>query len=280
MCILFIAIEQHPHFPLIIAANRDEFADRSTCRVHCWEAPNDFLGGRDLEAGGAWLGVSTKEAQSSRKFALLTNVAPNVSKTRGYPPAAQEGAPSRGAIVPGFLTSPEHCTGQMYCQQLARSEAKRYAGFNLIAGEVVHSRPLALSCSYFTNRSEDGGQILTPGFYAISNDAVLESNWSKTVRGKGLFRRVVDKHGGCRWAERNKLVSSLFGTLLEDQHSDESWSPATPIFMRRAHYCTRASTVIMVHASGAVQFTERNHDTDEDDDHAFTLPRSGAEARL
>ena len=183
--------------------------------------------------------------------------------------------------MPGFLKSPEECTGQMYCEHLARSEEiKQYAGFNLVAGELVHSEPLILNCSYYTNRSEDNWQNLNRGLHAISNDAILESRWPKCERGKELFGNVIAMHKTAGWAERGSFVDGLFGTLLEDYHTEESWSPATPIFMQRAHYCTRASTVIMVHASGMVHFTERNHDTDVDDDHTFILPGSGADARL
>ena len=55
MCILFIAVEQHPDYPVIICANRDEFHQRPTQNMHWWPEQN-ILAGKDLQAGGTWLG--------------------------------------------------------------------------------------------------------------------------------------------------------------------------------------------------------------------------------
>jgi uncharacterized protein with NRDE domain len=58
MCILFIAVKQHPLYPLIIAANRDEFHLRPTQTSHFWPKQNNILAGKDLLAGGTWMGVN------------------------------------------------------------------------------------------------------------------------------------------------------------------------------------------------------------------------------
>ena len=54
MCILFVALEQHPDYPLVIAANRDEFFRRPTRMSGFWPQYPHLLAGRDLEAGRGW----------------------------------------------------------------------------------------------------------------------------------------------------------------------------------------------------------------------------------
>lgn len=54
MCILFIAINQHPEYPVIICANRDEFHQRPTQNMHFWSEPK-ILAGKDMQAGGLGL---------------------------------------------------------------------------------------------------------------------------------------------------------------------------------------------------------------------------------
>ena len=86
MCVLAFAWRAHPRWRLVAAGNRDELHTRPTTELAHWEAPDDFLAGRDLQSGGTWLGVSEEG-----RFAVVTNV-------RGYG-LAQPGRPSRGALV-------------------------------------------------------------------------------------------------------------------------------------------------------------------------------------
>ena len=93
MCLVAVAIDQHRRFPLVIAANRDEYYDRPTQRLGWWTPEGggpDILGGRDLQAGGTWLGLT-----AAGRLALLTNVR--------APEQHDPTAPSRGEIVPLWL---------------------------------------------------------------------------------------------------------------------------------------------------------------------------------
>ena len=93
MCLIALALEQHPRYPLVIAANRDEFLQRPAAALDWWRpAPGTepVLGGRDLHAGGTWMGLT-----ASGRIALLTNVRD--------PSRQQAMAASRGAIVPAWL---------------------------------------------------------------------------------------------------------------------------------------------------------------------------------
>src|ERR1051326_7843228 len=89
MCLIAIARNVSPKFPLVIAANRDEFYARPTRPAHVWEDDARILGGRDLQAGGPWLAL-----RRGGRFGAITNV-------RGVGRA--EGGPSRGTLVSDFV---------------------------------------------------------------------------------------------------------------------------------------------------------------------------------
>ena len=67
MCLALIAFAAHPRYNVVVAANRDEYHARPAAPAAWWD--EGFLAGRDLKAGGTWLGVDTRG-----RFALLTNV--------------------------------------------------------------------------------------------------------------------------------------------------------------------------------------------------------------
>ena len=54
MCILFIAVEAHPDYPLIVCANRDEFHHRATEPAYRWATTPIIIAGQDKQAGGTW----------------------------------------------------------------------------------------------------------------------------------------------------------------------------------------------------------------------------------
>src|SRR5262245_15984431 len=114
MCLLAIAWRAHPGFPLIVSANRDEYYARPTAAMGWWaDAP--ILAGRDLEAGGTWLGVSR-----NGRFAALTNV-------RGGPQPPD--AVSRGSLVAGFLRSE---SAALAWAGAVQAQGAKFAGFNLL----------------------------------------------------------------------------------------------------------------------------------------------------
>src|SRR5438552_8661246 len=106
MCLFLIAWKGHSEYPWVIAANRDEFYSRPAESARWWSAEASgvaasgvaasgvaahILAGRDLEAGGTWLGVTR-----SGRFAALTIY-------RGA--ERRPDAPSRGALVADILRS-------------------------------------------------------------------------------------------------------------------------------------------------------------------------------
>ena len=145
MCLIFAAYRYVPGYSLVVVANRDEFHARATAPAHWWDDAPDVLAGRDLEAGGTWLGVDKQG-----RFAALTNYREG---------AAQHlNPPSRGALVSDFLLSREPTSE--YMRALDKT-ARNYNGFNLLTydGTVF---------GYCSNREGSFSQ-LDPGLYGLSN---------------------------------------------------------------------------------------------------------------
>src|SRR5918999_6149596 len=145
MCLILIALDTHPHYGLIVAANRDEFYDRPTAAAGFWEDAPDVLGGRDLQAGGTWLAIDR-----GGRFAAVTNYRQGTRE-----PTAPR---SRGLLVSDYLTTETEPRSHI---ERVRKDAALYNGFNLIAGD-------ARELFYFSNR-EGVPRALAPGVYGLSN---------------------------------------------------------------------------------------------------------------
>jgi uncharacterized protein with NRDE domain len=200
-----------------------------------WEDASQVLAGRDLEAGGSWLGITR-----GGRFAALTNYRD--------PSRHQLEAPSRGRLVSRFLTS--LVSAEEAAAELVDQGAE-YNGFNMVVGD---GRELW----YAGNRGARPVR-LDRGIYALSNH-LLDSPWPKVVRLKAGLKGALGQSG--------PLTPEGFRHLLEDRHLPEDAElPDTgvglelerllaPACIVSPDYGTRSSTVIMVGASGQVELVE------------------------
>lgn len=239
MCLIVVAHRAHPDFPLIVAANRDEFYRRPAMAAAFWTDQPQVLAGRDLQGGGTWLGVTRQG-----RWAALTNV-------RGSRPVAD--GPSRGLLVSGFLQG--HEAPQTYLNRLA-AQGHRYAGFNLLAGDC-HS----LAC--FSN-CDDGLRILDPGYYGLSNH-LLDTPWPKVERAKARIKALVE----CRVFHPDGLWDMLADRRLPQENGlpDTGLDPQREralgaIFVRLPGYGTRCSTLLLIDRNGHGTLAERRFDAD------------------
>ncbi len=168
MCLLIFAHRAVQKYPLVLAANRDEFHARPTAAADFWQDYPQLLAGRDLEQGGTWMGV-TREG----RFAAVTNY---------RDPARTAPAPrSRGDLPLDFLVGDE--SPGSYMAQL-QSRAGDYAGFNLLAGDGVE-------LWYYSNSASDHDpRPLAPGIYGLSN-AQLDTPWPKVKIGKQKLEQLL-----------------------------------------------------------------------------------------
>lgn len=252
MCLAVVAWHVHPDYPLVLAANRDEFYTRSTRPASWWGQSVALLAGRDEEAGGTWLGVTRQG-----RLAMLTNVR--------SPSERNPHAPSRGAIAVGALQSRQPA-GAWLREQAPRMNA--YNGFNLLLAEPSPLKGSPPRLVYYTNRRDHGPRTLSPGIYGLSN-AFLDTPWPKVVRAVSAF--------ACALASRVDAESLL--SLMADRrpvHDSElpstgvplEWERAlAPIQIRANGYGTRSTTVVTVRRDGVVNFLERSFDPDTPDVH-------------
>ena len=236
MCFVAVALNCHPDFPFIVAANRDEYFARPSVGIHIWDAPVPFVAGKDLSAGGAWLGLST-----DGHFAALTNC-------RSNSVASSPGALSRGDLVRKFLEQDPEILGATKTGDLQHDY--RYGGFNLITGSIKRLGIIS-NTSPLTEK-------LTEGVKTLSNHTP-ETVWPKTQFGKTKFKAIIDSN-----THQNKLQSALFRFLTDSSPLDSVKSLKDPtdhlkrvIFARGKQYGTRASTVILVDTNLEATITEK-----------------------
>lgn len=233
MCLILLAWHAHPRYPLVVAANRDEFRARPAAPAHWWSDEPGLLAGRDLEAGGTWMGVSR-----SGRFAALTNYRD--------PTAHRPGAPSRGQLVRDCLAGSADAEAAL---QAIAAVSARYAGFNLF---VCDSTTLAI------HESTTGSvRTIAPGVYGLSNH-ILDTPWPKVRRAKARFATAL---------EALPDEAAFLALLRDDVPAPDAELPSTgvdpewerwlsPAFIRAPGYGTRCSTLILFDANGQVQLRE------------------------
>ena len=235
MCLILVAWRAHPDYPLVVAANRDEFFARPAAPAAWW--PSDgapaIFAGRDLEAGGTWLGLGR-----SGRFAGLTNFRD--------PARMRSGTPSRGALVADFLGSDESTAAAL--ERLKR-EGPRYNAFNILVSDGE---------SLGIYESESGSaQLLEPGVHALSNH-LLDTPWPKVKAGKSRLSRALAALPD---------DTPLREQLRDDRPAPDAELPRTGVslawermlssaFIRAPGYGTRCSTVITRDRHGWAHFTE------------------------
>jgi len=238
MCLILFAYRSHPEFPLIMVANRDERYDRPTAPAAFWEDSPDVLAGRDLKAGGTWLGVTRQG-----KFAAITNLRGSIN--------AHTEVKSRGHLVRDFLVG--NMDPLTYSQNVL-AEADRYSGFNLLVGD---SRELI-----YCNNNKDL-TTLTPGIYGLSNHR-LNSPWPKVVRGKAGLEKIMEEHSTDNPVTSNKLLALVAdkSKVNDDELPNtgvgiELERTLSPMFIESGLYGTCLSTSIIINNDNQVQFKER-----------------------
>lgn len=237
MCLLAFAWKQHPDYPLILAANRDELRARPTAEADWWHDAPDVLGGRDLKAGGTWLGMTRQG-----RFAALTNF-----REHRAPP---DNASSRGQLVADYLMS--RFTPAGFARELARM-ADRFAGFSLIFGD---RREL----QYFSNRGGPAGPI-APGVHTLSNH-LLDTPWPKSERLRQDFVEHFSR------PDPGRLFALLDDTTpaADGELPDTGLDPAIEKRLSAPcvigdEYGTRCSTVVLLGRRGHVLFAEAQRDS-------------------
>jgi uncharacterized protein with NRDE domain len=236
MCLIVLAWQAHPDFPLIVAANRDEFHARPTEAATWWPEYPDMLAGRDLQAGGTWLAITR-----SGRFATVTNY-----REQSFTRIDHR---TRGELAVQFVTG-----NQSPAQIVARIVGDVYDGFNVMVGNRD-------GVSYISNRG-DPQENLDPGIYGLSN-AALDTPWAKVRRSKQRMQQLID---------HDQVSEATLLDLLADRHTvdEDDFAEHLPAEQARAitapfivteSYGTRSSTVLLRHRSGRCVLAESRFDS-------------------
>ena len=239
MCLAIVALDAHPRYALVVAANRDEYHARPTEAAHWWNdegAGIPILAGRDLKAGGTWLGVTR-----SGRWAFVTNVRQGLQRDLR--------APSRGLLVPRVLRDANDPHTALVA---AIAAASQYNGFNLMAGDVA-------AASWGSNRGEPGAR-LGKGVHGLSN-AELDTPWPKLMRTKS---------GVSAWAAAGREdIDALVALLGDRNRARDDELPNTGVsvewervlsapFITGENYGTRCSTVVTICREGKARLIEQS----------------------
>lgn len=243
MCLILLAFKKHPLFRLIIAANRDEYYDRPSAPPGFWEDAPEVLAGRDLRAGGTWLGITRKG-----RIAAITNYRD--------PASTKKNAPSRGRLVSGFLMGKE--APDDYLRRVSE-QGDAFNGFNLVVGEGEDIR-------WYSNRGERV-IALRPGLYGISN-RLLDTPWPKVERAKQQMEELLRREAGPSPEELFQVLQDRTvpcDDRLPDTGVGLEWERMlSPSFVSSPIYGTRSSTLIFVEANDRVTFLDRTFNSHPD----------------
>ncbi|RLQ23463.1 NRDE family protein [Seongchinamella sediminis] len=239
MCLILFAHRASDDYPLVVAANRDEFHDRPTAPAQLWQDHPGLLAGRDLQAGGTWMGI-----HRNGRFAAITNF---------RDPARTVAAPrSRGELTTRFLlgdASPQDFLGEL------QAAAGDYAGFNLLlgAGDELW---------YFSNSATGPAATprpLAPGIYGLSN-ALLDTPWPKVERGKQALTGVL----AARDIDHERLATVVTDRQLASREqldlqglNGEMAQLLSAQFIVNPRYGTRATTTCWRDATGTFHWREQ-----------------------
>jgi uncharacterized protein with NRDE domain len=242
MCLLIFSHRVDPRYPLVLAANRDEFHARPTTPAGFWPQYPQLLAGRDLEQGGTWMGMTR-----NGRFSAITNC---------RDPARTAPAPrSRGELPLDFLLGDEG--PEAYLHSLL-SRAHEYAGFNLLVGSA--DELWYLTNSHTAELCEP--VVLAPGLYGLSN-AQLDTPWPKVVLGKQRLQTLLGKD---RLAH-NALEAVVADRQLADSTAlqqlgltDDMAQTLSSQFITTASYGTRSSTTLWTDRAGQAHWRESTFD--------------------
>ncbi|NLY13839.1 MAG: NRDE family protein [Gammaproteobacteria bacterium] len=233
MCLVVFAWQPHSRQPLLLLANRDEVHGRPSAALAQWADQPAIYAGRDLDAGGTWLGVA-----EHGRFATLTNI-----RDTSLPLGVQ----SRGALVSNYLASGQ--TPKAYLHEVA-ADLSHYSGFNLLVGD--------LNSIWYISSTQPRPIRLTAGIYALCNGS-LDTPWPKLVRVRSLFAQHL-----------HAPDARLFELMQDEQRADDDQLPDTgvglvmermlsSIFIRGEVYGTRATSLLRRFADGSTTLVERSY---------------------
>lgn len=233
MCLVAFSWRVHPHYPLLISANRDEFFDRPTQFLHRWDS--GITAGKDLRGGGTWMGF-----HPNGNWALLTNF-------RDFH-RPRKGEISRGKLVENFLLGSMPPDGYL---KVISKEKDRYEGFNLLVSD-------GKKLFYFSNYGKEVVEI-PPGIHGLSN-GLFNEPWPKVTLAKKQLAEL-DRANEKSLLDILKSPETYPLELLPKTGASAQMEIELSAQMIRLapNYGTVSATAVIQNQTGITQITERTY---------------------
>ena len=237
MCLILIAYQLDPAWPLVVLDNRDEYYARSTAPLGLWPGAPDVLAGRDLQSGGSWMGLRRDGC-----WAAVTNYR--------EPRNDDHARKSRGWLVRDFLLS--SWSVAEYIERVV-GHGEDYAGYNLLLGDRD-------GIWFVSNRDPEVHQ-LAPGLYGLSNGR-FDAPWPKVTRAKQKIAGLLDRQN---WQPEEALELMCDATRAADADLPATgvpldWERAlSSMFILTPKYGTRSTSQLMRDREGDMIFAERTY---------------------
>jgi len=242
MCTLIVIHRVVPGLPAVFAANRDEFFARPSVGPRVLDPETGVVGGRDLTAGGTWMGLAP-----GGFFAGLTN-----QRQLG---GAARGRRSRGEVVLETLRAGARggvAAARAYLEGL---DGRDFNPFNLIYGTAE-----ALWAAY--GRLDGDGALrfepVPPGVHVLPNDVLDSAAFPKV-------KRIRDRLGDlpADWPGlRARLIDVLADDVPPAELPDEPDIGLPPAALAAMHavkvvlpeYGTRSSSLAALVPGGVAHY--------------------------
>jgi uncharacterized protein with NRDE domain len=211
MCTLIILSKIVHGYPLVIAANRDEYRSRETKAPSLWEDNPNLFAGKDLKAGGTWLGVNRRS--------LLVGVL-NRRSEKGTDSSRR----SRGLLC---LEALKFSHLEQVRELMGKPLKETYNPFNLFYADCDRA--------FVTHCQEEQRTIeVSPGFHFLANGDMDDANHPRLKKVMELTENI----------ETLKLDEAI-GLLksLCNQHA-ETKQPLDSVCIHGESYGTVSSTIV------------------------------------
>lgn len=173
MCTVVLLRRPGHAWPLLLAANRDEMADRPwRAPARHWPDRSAVTAGLDLLGGGTWLGVNDNGVAA----AVLNRI-----NTLGPAP----GRRSRGELP---LIALDHPTAGSAAGALARIDPGAYRPFNMVVADAE-----AAYCVRCTDAVERGAAEATVGVEAVPEGLSMITAYDRNDRRSPRIRRYLPR---------------------------------------------------------------------------------------
>ncbi len=244
MCLILFSLNQHPQYKFILAANRDEFFNRPTKEAGYWRENKNIIGGRDLNSGGTWLGVT-----KTGRLIAITNYRDLSNENKN--------ARSRGLISKDFLINSQSNNSFLNNIYPVKNE---YSGFNLLLSDNSFE-----TITHYSNIS-DKTEILEEGTHGLSNH-LLDTPWPKIQYGKDQLTTLLNQETIHTYDIISILKNNIEAPdkLLPDTGiSYELEKKLSPVFISMKGYGTRCSTALIIDYNNNVSFLEISYDDNKE----------------